>query len=166
MINDCLSMKAVITAVALVTAGFTPVATNAADLKCTPFEIISKSWKRGVHPEGEPVIGMKRAGTRRLHSESGEELGLYTYAGTVVEVLEDGGTIMNFTRTWTFKEGTIAGVGMIAHPDAVNVQAQPDQVVSVVTGGTGAFRGVHGSIEMSEPVSEGNRLVRFDIACD
>lgn len=144
----------------------TPAQLQASEMQCTSFEVVSKDWRRGVHPPGDPVVGMKRAGTRRLFDDKGNEIGLYTYAGTVVDVFDGGETIMNITRTWSFKDGTIAGVGMIAHPDVMNVDVQPDLVASVVTGGTGAFRQAHGSVEMLEPNADGSRPVRFDIGCD
>ncbi|MEM8729382.1 MAG: hypothetical protein AAGF79_05630 [Pseudomonadota bacterium] len=134
--------------------------------ECAPFEVFAKDWKRGVYPDGEAVVGTKRAGTRRLHDESGEGVGLYTYAATVVEVQENGETILNVTRTWTLQDGTLVGVGMIAHPDAVDINVQPDQIGSVVVGGTGVFRGAHGSVEMRAPNGDGDRMVSFDISCD
>jgi hypothetical protein len=135
-------------------------------MECAPFEVQSDNWQRGVYPKGDPIIGTKRAGTRRLFDDTGQEIGLYTYVGVVVEVGTGGETIMNVTRTFSFEDGILTGVGVTAHPDVIDTLVQPDRIYTVVTGGSGAFRGAHGTIEMKTPQQDGKRAVSFDISCE
>lgn len=147
-------------AVLLLEAG----AAHAAGTDCGAFTLIG--GEKGVNVVDNPPAGKSpgdvRAGWRRLADENGVAAGSVHYVAVLTEPGADGGDVLAGDYYVRLAAGTIAAQTLYQLLDSTDTSQKAQNAVLIVTGGTGAFAGASGTIEIV--AGEAPRYV-FDLAC-
>lgn len=139
-------------------------AAHAAGTDCGAFTLIG--GEKGLNVVDNPPAGKSpgdvRAGWRRLADESGAAAGSVHYVAVLTEPGADGGDVLAGDYYVRLDAGTIAAQTLYQLPDSTDTSQKAQNAVLIVTGGTGAFAGASGTIEIV--AGEAPRYV-FDLAC-
>lgn len=137
---------------------------EAGDLACGAFTLIG--GEKGItvvdNPPAGKSAGDMRAGWRRLADEAGAPAGTVDFVAVLTEPDAAGGDVLAGDYYVRLDKGTIASQTVYQLPDAADTSQKARNAVLIVTGGTGAFAGVTGTIEIV--AGEAPRYV-FDLAC-
>lgn len=109
-------------------------------------------------------IGDLRIGSRELLDAAGKAVGTVYFKSTVATAGGDSGAdVLTSEYFVSFADGWIATQSLYELPDAQDTSQRAADAVLVVTGGTGTFAGVAGSvtIQSGEPPT-----YEFDLSCN
>jgi hypothetical protein len=137
---------------------------HAAGPGCGAFTLVG--GEKGVNVVDHPPVGKSpgdvRAGWRRLADESGTAAGSVHYVAVLTEPGAAGGDVLAGDYYVRLGGGTIAAQTLYQLPDSTDTSQKAQNAVLIVTGGTGAFAGAGGTIEIV--AGEAPRYV-FDLVC-
>ena len=114
------------------------------------------------HPPAGKSPGDVRAGWRALADEGGSPVGSVQFVATLTEPDAPGGDILAGEYFIRLPEGYIASQTVYQLSDATDTSQKAQNAVLVVTGGTGRYAGVTGTIEI---VAGTAPLYVFDLHC-
>jgi hypothetical protein len=106
--------------------------------------------------------GDVRAGWRRLNDENGAEVGSVQFVATLTEPGATGGDILTGLYAIRFTDGAILTETVYQLADSDDTSQKAGNATLIVTGGTGTFSGVAGTIEI-EPGTAPRYL--FNLQC-
>lgn len=155
------------TRLAIITAGIVvmaPALAEAAGLACGAFTLVG--GEKGITvvdnpPEGKSA-GDVRAGWRKLADEAGNPVGSVQFVATLTEPGAEGGDVLAGAYFIRLPEGYIASQTVYQLPDSTDTSQKAQNAILVVTGGTGPYTGVIGTIELVAGTAP--RYV-FDLRC-
>jgi len=139
-------------------------AASAAEPGCGAFTLVGGA--KGITVVDNPPAGKSagdvRAGWRRLAEAGGSVVGTVHFVAVLTEPDAEGGDVLAGDYYVRLANGTIASQTLYQLPDAADTSQKARNAVLVVTGGTGAFAGASGTIEIV--AGEAPRYV-FDLRC-
>ena len=135
--------------------------------ECGAFTLFMKLESSHFTDQGEPGIsaGDVRMGRYELFTEDEESAGTMYFSSMVMPHTKGAPQLLG-SALFNLDEGSITDSLVYELPDPANTNETPTgEVVAVITGGSGEYRNVAGTVTTSE--AEGDlRKVFFDISCD
>ena len=139
-------------------------AVRAGEVACGAFTLVG--GEKGITVVDSPPAGKSagdmRAGWRRLADEAGTPVGAVHFVAVLTEPDAAGGDVLAGDYYVRLENGTIASQTVYQLPDAADTSQRARNAVLMVTGGTGAFAGATGTIEIE--AGDAPRYV-FDLSC-
>jgi hypothetical protein len=141
----------------------TPALANT--LECSDFTVMLERDAVEYIDHGEAGLstGDRRVGRYFLNDDQGNRIGTMDYITTVLVPLSDGHHPLHAAGHHLFDNGQITHSLIYDLTDPTSEAVVAEQAIFTVTGGTGAFDGVSGSIELVE--TDGMRQLQYSISC-
>jgi len=151
----------------IITAGIVamaPALAEAAGPACGAFVLVGR--EKGINVVDNPPAGKSpgdvRAGWRKLADEAGNPVGSVQFVATLTEPGAEGGDVLAGQYFIRLPDGYIASQTVYQLTDSTDTSQKAQNAILVVTGGTGPYTGVIGTIELVAGTAP--RYV-FDLRC-